>query len=257
MFFQQFSGINCILFYCSMIFSRAGIGPGDSPGPDGDPTSDAYKEELFDKAQVASIFVCITLFVFTLVSCVLADRVGRRKLFLAGSVVMTIVLFLMGSYFWKFPPYIRRNIQPTVLPVVQITATSSSTKQATYAVLALVGTLLYVAFYSIGWGPLPWLLMSEFFPIKTRGLATSIVTCANWLFVFTTTVIFDPMTDAIREDGVFWFFGCLTFFGLLFALYFVPETKGKPLEDVTDMFLNNRIWRLNRNYKLCHGMEHL
>ena len=212
MFFQEFSGINCILFYSAYIFQWTGIGwKGDT-------------SEARDNAKASALSVSGTLFLFTILSCFLVDRVGRRKLLLFGSVAMSLALLsdgIIGCYF--------HGSTPTPLA----------------SKFSLFNTLLFIATYSIGWGPLPWLLMSELFPLKTRGVATSIVTCANWLFVFTTTLSYCAINHHVHLYGTFFIFMGVVMLGFVFVWLFLPETGGRPLEDVSELFLRRRLVQIN------------
>lgn len=220
MFFQEYSGINCILFYCSKIFYNAGIGIFIDLSTH--PTRDEILSIFVDNARQYALFVSLTLFISTGISCLLVDRIGRRKLLLSGSIVMFISMFTVGLYCYKYP-------EPLTNPV--------STHLDGFSKLALACVLIYIAGFSVGWGPLPWLLMSELFPIKTRAIATSIVTFTNWLLVFASTSTFCYMTKWMKPYGAFWFFMGIILIGFLFTLFYVPETRGRPLEDVSEMFL--------------------
>jgi len=228
MFFQEFSGINCILFYCAYIFQLAGIGlkrfkPEDLVNPD------TVMTAIRNNAKLCALFVSGTLFVFTGISCFLVDRFGRRKLFLFGSAMMSLALLYDGIYSYEFQ-FFNDDIENYLL-----TASDVPSK------LALFSTLFFIAAFSIGWGPLPWLLMSELFPIKTQGVATSIVTSANWLFVFVTTSSFCLVVESVKPYGAFWTFTGVTVLGFFFVLFFLPETGGRPLEDVSELFIRRRI----------------
>jgi len=219
MFFQEFSGINCILFYSAYIFEWAGIGINVS----------------VHSTNESALFVSCTLFIFTVISCFLVDRFGRRKLLLFGSVLMSLALIGDGIYSYMFDA-------------------TNPLKWASK--FALFNTLLFIAAFSIGWGPLPWLLMSELFPMKTRGVATAIVTCANWLFVFVTTLSYCFIVAKATQAGAFWIFAGIIVAGFFFVLFFVPETNGRSLEDVSELFLRRRVLRVNYGGSdsiLCKG----
>ena len=233
MFFQEFSGINCILFYSPYIFQLAGIGV-QVPYDIGD-SLDKITADVRQNAHTSALYVTCTLFSFTIVSCFLADYVGRRKLLLSGSIVMSLALLFDGIY-CSTNPFSNQSVE-TYLHTIS--------KSTVYSKFALVSMLLFIAAFSIGWGPLPWLMMSELFPIKTRGVATSIVTCVNWLFVFITTSSFCLFFQEIRPDGAFWFFTAVTVLGFFFVLFFVPETRRKPLEEVAELFIRRQIVQVN------------
>ena len=91
--------------------------------------------------------------------------------------------------------------------------------------IAVVSVILYITCFSFGLGAIPWLMMSEIFPSRVRGLASSMATLFNWTCSFTVTETFSEMIKAFTEEGVFWFYGCVCVLGVLFVLFYVPETK--------------------------------
>jgi len=234
MFFQEFSGINCILFYSAYIFQLAGIGI-RIEDKDTAKNLDFITKVVRRNTNMTALFMSLTLFLFTVVSCFLSDRFGRRKLLLFGSVIMSLALLGDGIYSYKFQ-FFNENL----VGYLELVSKSSVTSK-----LALFSMFLFIAAFSIGWGPLPWLLMSELFPIKTRGVATAIVTCMNWLFVFTTTSTFCLVVEKIKPYGAFWIFTVVTIAGFFFVLFFIPETKRRPLEDVSELFIRRQILQVN------------
>ena len=221
MFFQEFSGINCILFYGPSLLKATGInGQGTSI------------ENIAGDSMVSAIYVCTTLFLFTIVSCFLVDRYGRRKLLLSGSFVISLSLIVIGVFVKKVPNDPNDQVQYI-------------NQNSAFGISAFCFMLLFIAMYSLGWGPLPWLLMSEMFPLKTRAVATGIVTCANWSFVFITTKFFNGMILWVNISGTLWIFAFITVLGFFFTFFFVPETKGRPLEDVSEMFIRRQLLQVN------------
>lgn len=98
--------------------------------------------------------------------------------------------------------------------------------------VAIVCVILYIAFFSLGLGAIPWLMMSEIFPANIRGLASSVVTLFNWTMSFVITETFTKMISAMSEAGVFFFFAAVCISGVVFVMTSVPETKGKTLEEI-------------------------
>ncbi len=102
--------------------------------------------------------------------------------------------------------------------------------------LSLISLIVYIIGFSIGWGPIPWLLMSEIFPSKARGAASAIATATNWTFAFIVTVSFKTMEHGLKDQGVFWLYSGVCILSIIFVLVFVPETKGKTLEEIEAEF---------------------
>ena len=98
--------------------------------------------------------------------------------------------------------------------------------------LSLISLLIYVTFYSLGWGPLPWLVTAEILPVRSKSLAGGIVTASNWFFSFVITKEFADLESAIHSFGAFWLFAGICLLGVAFVFYYVPETKGKSLEEI-------------------------
>ncbi|XP_057309932.1 solute carrier family 2, facilitated glucose transporter member 8-like [Hydractinia symbiolongicarpus] len=213
MVFQQFCGINAVLFYDAKIFSTAG----------------------FKDAEGVSLAVGGTQVIATGVACLLVDKSGRRILLIIGGIVMFACTLLLGIYY-----DIAKLPKDTDEKQISIFGSwSHSVALSNISWLAVLCVLVYIIVFSLGWGPLPWLLMSEIFPPRARGLASGIVTLINWSFVFVVTYSFDSMTRTFYEQGTFWFFSGFSLLSFLFVLFFVPETKGKTLEEIEQIFMKS------------------
>ena len=95
-------------------------------------------------------------------------------------------------------------------------------------------------------------MMSELFSPSVRGMASSLATLFNWTLAFCVTKFFADLVAAISESYSFWVFGGITFFTFLFSLLFVPETKGKTLENIQALFRSNRPYFLEISvWKKC------
>lgn len=102
-----------------------------------------------------------------------------------------------------------------------------------YANLSLLSTLLYVVFFAISLGGVPYIMMSEVFPLKSRSAGMAIASCANWLFNMLVSFSFGILVDIMGGmEHVFMLYGGCTVVGLIFAWRYVPETKGRNLEDI-------------------------
>ena len=209
MVFQQFSGVNAILFYDSKIFSSAGL------------TNSAEVSLLVGASQVVA----------TAIGCLIVDRTGRKKLLFIGGIVMGVTLFLLGMY------YDLASINNKEAKKVSIFGKYSHTVPEDHiSWMAILSVVIFIVMFSIGWGPLPWVLMSEIFPPRARGLGCGMVTLVNWSLVFAITRTFDEMTESLSQQGTFWFFAFSSFMSVLYTLCFVPETKGKSLEEIELVF---------------------
>lgn len=189
-FFQQFSGVNTIIYYSPIIFKMAGI-----------------------VSNTASILPSIIIGGVNVMACLLSvfllDRVGRRRLFFVGISGMIPSLGLLGACFYF------KDALGASLPV--------------FAVLSIV---LYIIFIAISLAPLGWLLISEVFPLKARGVGMSIGSLSHWGFNAIIAFTFLKLVNSIGVDFTFWFYAVVCIIGLFWGYYFIPETKGKSLEEI-------------------------
>lgn len=198
MFFQQFSGINAVMFYAESIFKSAG----------------------FEESSKPSIIVGAVQVIATFIACLLMDKAGRRNLLMLAGIIMMLTCMSFGWYY-----YILKSGKPTGL--------------VTH--LPMLSLVIYIAGFSLGWGPIPMLVMSEIFPAKARGTASGIAIFAVWIFAFIITKEFVVMQEMIGQAQTFWFFGLCCFCGVVFVYKNLPETKGKSLEDIELYFLGRSV----------------
>ena len=209
MILRQFSGINAVLGYCHWIFQTADI----------------------KDASLVSIIISITLIVFTLLSAVIVDKCGRRILLILGGFSMFVMMLLLGLYF---------DITVFGTPLEgQVTVFNHRTVPVSkISWLAVTCIITFISMYSLSWGPISWMLLGEFFSPKARGTAAAICNVVNWLATFLIMKFFPLMKDNLKDQGVFWFYAGSCLFSSFFTVFFVPETKGKTLEEIEDYFRN-------------------
>merc|ERR1711970_999095 len=166
------------------------------------------------------------------------DKAGRRLLLNLSSSIMVISISALGAYFY-------------------IADTLDDTSLANKIDLLPVASLsLFVFAFSIGFGPIPWLMMSELFSPEVKSLASSISTSFNWTLAFLVTKFFSTMVNGLTEAGAFWFFGSFTILTFLFCMFFVPETKGKSLDEIQQLFRSDRPYFYSIGlWKACRGQE--
>lgn len=191
MFFQQFSGINAVIFYTAHIFELTGSSM--------DPT-------------MCTIIVGVVNFGSTFMANVLIDRLGRKILLIVSDVVMIVGLGLLGGYF-----YIHKNHAEMVEGLGWI---------------PLGSLMIYVVAFSLGFGPVPWLMLGEIFPGKIRGSAAATSTAFNWTCAFAVTKAFPAFLHAYGPAVTFLCFGAICILGLAFIVLVVPETQGQSLDDI-------------------------
>ncbi|XP_013775171.1 solute carrier family 2, facilitated glucose transporter member 8-like [Limulus polyphemus] len=160
-----------------------------------------------------TIIIGVVLFLATLAGSLLMDLAGRRILLLVSAFVMAFSLAVLGTYYYL-----------------------DETVRNSYNWLPLTSMIVYIAAFSIGYGPIPWLMMGELFSVKVRGWSSGIATFVNWTFVFLVTKEFHFMIELVHEYGAYWIFGSLCLLSCVFVATVVPETKGKTLEEIENYF---------------------
>jgi MFS transporter, SP family, arabinose:H+ symporter len=105
------------------------------------------------------------------------------------------------------------------------------------AILVLIALIIYVASFAISLGPVMWALLSEIFPNRNRGLMISIVGTWNSIVSFTVATIFPVELEALGTAGTFMVYAVFGLLTLLFTLKYIPETKGKSLEQLEDQLI--------------------
>ena len=149
------------------------------------------------------------------------DRLGRRFLLLFSCVAMIVSICLLGAFF-----FIKHNLNDTDLA-------------KELSVLPIVALSTYIAAFSVGLGPIPWLMMSELFSPSARGIASSILVCSNWSLCFVTVKFFPGLKLLIGMAITFWSLGAILVVCTLLIFLVVPETKGKTLEEIQRLFQQN------------------
>uniref|UniRef100_A0A8C6WS82 Solute carrier family 2, facilitated glucose transporter member 8 n=1 Tax=Neogobius melanostomus TaxID=47308 RepID=A0A8C6WS82_9GOBI len=179
-----------------------------------------YAESIFEQAHfqngdLGSVLVGVVQVLFTAVAAVIMDRAGRKVLLMVSGVSMALSTAAFGVYF-----YILEQPQP----------------QTQLAWLALLSMGVFITGFALGWGPIPWLLMSEILPVNARGFAGAACVLTNWTMAFVITKNFQDMMTLLTSAGTFWLFSSMCVLNLFFTTFFVPETKGKTLEQIEAIF---------------------
>ena len=113
--------------------------------------------------------------------------------------------------------------------------------------LPLVSLISYKFFFSIGYGPLPWMMNGEFFPLEAKGAASTLVTTFNWLCAFIVSKFSKNLELEIGTDNTYFLFAIICVIATFFVLIFVPETRGKSAADMKAYFAETPLTK-NFNY---------
>jgi SP family xylose:H+ symportor-like MFS transporter len=188
--FQQFVGINVVLYYAPEIFKSMGLSTNAS---------------LLQTVLVGGVNLA-----FTVVAIVTVDRWGRKPLQIVGAMVMAVSMIALGADLMLHDK----------------------------GTLALVCMLVYIAGFAVSWGPVTWVLLSEIFPNQIRGKAMAVAVAAQWIANYLVSSTFPILKDSpylkAQFDGGFPYFvyGVMGILAALFTWKFVPETKGRTLEQM-------------------------
>ncbi|EDY83665.1 MFS transporter, SP family [Verrucomicrobiia bacterium DG1235] len=240
---QQITGVNAIYFYAPTIFEQSGVGT--------------------DAAFAQAIWVGIINVIFTLVSMACIDRLGRRPLLLGGLAGVFISMLLTGYGFSEARYELKLDHIPALsetIPEEQLTTLLgqrfesdleykaalaeaigpellSNNESALIqsgieinATLVLIGILGFVASFAISLGPVMWVLFSEIFPNRLRGIAISFVGLINAAVSYVVQLVFPWELNALGTATTFLIYGGFAIFFLLIIAKLLPETKGKTLE---------------------------
>ena len=192
--FQQFVGINVVLYYAPEIFKSMGSGT--------------------DVALLQTIIVGSVNLIFTVLAIMTVDKFGRKPLMIIGALGMALSMFALGTTFFM----------------------------ESVGIGALVFMLCYVASFAMSWGPVTWVLLSEMFPNKIRGKAMAIAVAAQWISNYLVSWTF-PMMDKnsylleqFNHGFSYWIYGVMGLLAMYLVWRFVPETKGRTLEEMEKMW---------------------
>lgn len=166
---------------------------------------------------LATVGVGIVNVLLTIVSIKVIDDIGRKPLLYIGLTGIVISLAALGLAF-QFENLL-----------------GASLKWVT------VGSLLiYIASFAVSLGPICWLVISEIYPLKIRGVAMSIATVSNWTFNFIVALTFLILVDHLGKPCTFWLYAVIGIAGIIFCLMYVPETKGHTLEEIENHWLEGK-----------------
>lgn len=250
-FFQQSTGINADMYFGPEIFREGGF----------DKSASMW-------AQVAMGTINL---IATITSIFMVDRLGRRKLMMIGVSGIVTMLCVQSYLFHRYDNEVKtsqaaiaansshvstdsagtRHVLPNTglsvahtgtsdthqlaqqkTPAAAPSATAHGSKTTTY--LIFFSILLYIVFFAISAGPLCWLIISEIFPIRFRGIGMSIAVAANWLVDYLVSQLFPAMKQDLGMPVTTLIYAGFTLVGLLLAAKFLPETKGVPLEKIEE-----------------------
>lgn len=186
--FVQISGINTVIDYAPKILLAAGV--------------------EINNALLQTSLVGFINFIFTFVAILFIDKLGRRSLYLIGTMGMVVTLIMLAISF-----YLKME-----------------------GIFTLICILMFIAFFASCIGPVFWTLLSEIFPNKIRGKALAFASFTQWIFNFLVVLLFPHFLASLGGAKTFLFLAVMAFLQWLFTYLYVPETKGKSLEEIEHMW---------------------
>ncbi|KAK7351182.1 hypothetical protein VNO77_10439 [Canavalia gladiata] len=204
-FFQQLTGINIVAFYSPNLFQSVGLGN--------------------DAALLSAIILGVVNLASILISTSFVDRFGRRFLFITGGIIMLAC-----------------QIAVSVLLAVVTGVHGTKDVSKGNAVLVLVLLCLYAAGFGCSWGPLTWLIPSEIFPLKIRTIGQSIAIGMQFITLFVLSQTFLTMLCHFKFAAFLFYAGWIAVM-TVFIIFFLPETKGIPLESMYTIWSKHWYWR--------------
>ena len=248
---QQITGINAVYFYATSIFKQTGIGT--------------------DAAFSSGVLLSTISVIFTFVAIYLIDRMGRRPLLLIGTAGIAVSLLVCAYGFneatyqlskeeinqlefsdsQKLLPFANKlyesdvefkNELKEILGSKIYSKNDGAILEAATTInanLILIGILGFIACFAFSLGPVMWVLLSELYPIKYRGLAIGVIAFINSLISSLVQLVFPWELSNLGNALTFFLFGSVAFIGFFILLKILPETKGKSLEELEFELIKN------------------
>ena len=220
MFFQQIGGLNASTAYSGLIFKEAGV--------------ENYR-------ATATYAIGGTAVVFTIIGMFMVDFFGRKSLLITSGIGMLLGTVLLGTHFFITRPSLCSSPSDNSTLTDMVLQSSSNSDDgelcnAQFSPLAIVSLILFNAAFSIGWGPVPWVLLGELIPLRVRGAGSGIATLVNWFTAAIVAGFYLNYADKVKPWFAWWTFSVLNLLAILFVIFFVFETKGKRLEEIHDRY---------------------
>lgn len=201
--FQILTGINSILFYAPVLFQSLGFGGNAA----------LYSAVLTGAVLSASTFISIAT----------VDKLGRRILLISGGIQMVLCEIIVAA-------------------ILGVKFGNDKQLPKDFSIVVVVVICLFVNAFGWSWGPLGWTIPSEIFPLEIRSAGQSITVSVNQLFTFAVAQSFLSLLCSFKF-GIFLFFAGWITIMTIFVYFFLPETKGVPIEEMTLLWRKHWFWK--------------
>jgi len=195
-------------------------------------------------ANIATILLGMIKVFATLASLLLVDKLGRRTLLLSGVGVITVSLMCLvatssyqeihdGVAHQACHQYQSANNITNENTTMEQYQCKPSTLPRHISIISFISLVSYIAAYSVSFGPISWILLSELFPLNIKARAMSLGQAVNWTMNVLVSVTFLDMVHVFTLPTVFGFYLTMSLLSLVFIYFYVPETKNKSLEEIS------------------------
>lgn len=202
--FQQFCGINAVMFYSASILAESGSSISGNLGT-----------ILIGAAQVIA----------TAIGASLVDKLGRKFLLVISGALHVFSMGVFSMYY---------------------TLVSTDNQQEATGWIPVASMIIFIIGFSIGWGPVVWLMVAEITPSDSKSATVAIATCVNWLGAFLVTKTFKNMAEFFTKKGIFMIFSGISLLSIIFTIYLLPETKNRSVAEINAYFRGQN--RLTKQY---------
>ena len=210
-FFHQAGGINAVSSFASSLFTDAGIS---------------------NPRTTAIYAVGGASLIGNFASFVTVDLIGRTSLLVLSGTGTFLGSAMLGIHFFITRPSLCDSFNSTLVESVDVMESCNTH----FGPLAIVSLILYRFAFAIGWGPIPWLLLSELLPLAVRGVASGFAMFTTWSVAAIVTGFYLEYAELVQPWFAMWTFSLINLASVLFVLIFIPETKGRTLEEMERKF---------------------
>ncbi|KAI8096978.1 general substrate transporter [Halteromyces radiatus] len=217
--FQQWTGTNAINYYAPEIFQSTGMNTDNI---------DILATGVYGVVKV--VFVALSFFMVD-------TKLGRRRTLMLGSLFMFTAFFILAGMIYGIQKDNGGNLKTAVV--------------GAKGYVAVVMIYFFAIGYEFSWGPIPWVLCSEIFPTHTRAVSLSITTAFNWAMNAVIAKV-TPIMMANITYGTYFFFGSMAVIMGIFTYFLVPETRGRSLEQIDEVF-SGKMFVHNDSYVIDHA----
>ena len=199
------------------------------------------------EACLSAMLCGLTQVVGTFLSTILIEKYGRKVLLLISEISTCLSMLGVGIFFFLYercddcnsglsPPNSDGSVTDGLTDGLRV----SQDLIENIGFLPLVCLITFISMFSLGLGPIPWILNVELIPPEAQAVSSSLCTTFNWLVAFLVTQFVPTLGDAIGSAPCYFIFSGLAILGTAFIYFWVPETKGRKEEEIREYFVKTK-----------------